>query len=255
MVQRLVRPPTNRPHKLSHADGDGNRVHNEILVHLPQDECEIVFPQLEFMRLRTHHLLHEVGDTLKSAYFVNSGIISILSVFPDGKSVEVGLVGKEGFVGLPLIAGFHSAATRAVAQVESTAFRLEAHALPAILTQCPNLAHKLQQFSQVAAVQVTQIAACNQLHNVEERLTRWLLMCSDRVGPTALPLTQELLSQMLGTRRSSVTVAAGILQKAGLIRYTRGVLDIVDTRKLEEASCDCYRLMEHQIQTWKNGAQ
>lgn len=255
MVQRLVRPPTIRPHKTSHSDGDGNRVHNEILVHLPRNECEIVFPKLEFMRLKTHHLLHEVGDTLKSAYFVNSGIVSILSVLPDGKSVEVGLIGKEGFVGLPLIAGFHSAATRAVAQVESTAFRLEAHSLPALLAQCPNLGQKLQQFSQMSAVQVTQIAACNQLHNVEERLSRWLLMCADRIGPTALPLTQELLSQMLGTRRSSVNVAAGILQRAGLIRYTRGILDVVDKRQLEEASCDCYRLMEQQIQTWKNASQ
>ena len=255
MTRTSVRPPTIRAKKLSHSDGDGNHVHNEILLHLPHNESEIIFPELEFLRLNTHHVLHEVGDTLKSAYFVNSGIVSIVSMFPDGKSVEVGLVGKEGFVGLPLLAGFRSAATRAIVQVQSTTFRIEAHSLTAILARCPNLALKLHRFSQVSAVQVTQIAACNRLHDVEERLARWLLMCADRVGPTDLPLTQELLAQMLGTRRSSVTVAAGILQKAGLIRYSRGVLDIVDKRKLEEAACDCYELMQRQIQTWNNSAE
>jgi CRP-like cAMP-binding protein len=123
--------------------------------------------------------------------------------------------------------------------------------LAVILRQCPTLERKLQQFSQVMNMEVTQIAACNRLHEVEERLGRWLLMCADRVGTSSLPLTQEVLAQMLGTRRSSVTVAAGILQKAGLITYTRGHLTIVNRAKLEAAACECYELMRRQNKSWQ----
>jgi CRP-like cAMP-binding protein len=210
-----------------------------------------VLSEIEFVRLKSRQVLHEVGDTLKSAYFCNSGMISILSVFPDGTGVEVGLVGKEGFVGLPLIVGFRSAATRAVVQMEATAFRVDARVLAEVLSQCPKLEEKLHQFSHIAGIDVTQIAACNRLHEVEERLARWLLMCSDRVGNTSLPLTQELLSQMLGTRRSSVTIAAGVLQRAGLIAYGRGNLNIVNRVSLEEAACVCYELMRRQTLKWR----
>ena len=235
-------------------DGDGNHIHNQILLDLPPKEREMLFPKLEFVRLRTHHVLHESGDTLKSAYFCDSGLISILSVFPDGKSVEVGLVGKEGFVGVPLVAGFRTAPTRAVAQIDATAFRVDSEALMAILRQCHSLERRMQQFSQIMAMQVTQIAACNRLHEVEERLARWLLMSAERIGSDVLPLTQEFLAQMLGTRRSSVTVAAGILQKAGLIAYTRGNVRIIDRQELQEAACECYGLMQRQVKTWQDGA-
>jgi hypothetical protein len=165
--------------------------------------------------------------------------------------VEVGLIGKEGFVGVPLVAGFRTTPTRAVAQIEGTAFRVDGETLMSLLRQSPNLERQLQQFSQILAMQVTQIAACNRLHEVDERLARWLLMSADRVGSNALPLIQELLAQMLGTRRSSVTVAAGMLQKAGLIAYTRGDVKIINRRKLEEAACECYGLMQRQIKEWR----
>jgi CRP-like cAMP-binding protein len=130
--------------KLPHADGDGNHIHNEILLGLPIQEREMLLAKLEFVRLKTHHVLHEPGDTLKSAYFCDTGLVSLLSVFPDGKSVEVGLVGKEGFVGLPLVAGFRTAPTRAIAQIEATAFRVDSEALMVILRQCPKLERRLQ---------------------------------------------------------------------------------------------------------------
>jgi hypothetical protein len=158
--------------------------------------------------------------------------------------VEVGLVGKEGFIGIPLVAGFRTAATRAVAQIDATAFRVDSQTLTGILRQCRQLERRLQQFSQVMAMEVTQIAACNRLHEVDERLARWLLMSTDRIGSSSLALTQEVLAQMLGTRRSSVTVAAGILQRAGLIAYTRGDVEIIDRKKFEGASCECYRIMQ-----------
>jgi CRP-like cAMP-binding protein len=256
MAKKHVRPPSrSSPKKPFRADGDGNHIRNEILLGLTAKECDALMSKLEFVRLKTHHVLHEPGDTLKSAYFCNTGLISVLSVFPDGKSVEVGLIGKEGFVGCPLIAGFRTAPTQAIAQVDATAFRVDGEALMSILRQCPGLERRLQQFSQEMAMQVTQIAACNRLHQVDERLARWLLMSADRVGCNSLPLTQELLAQMLGTRRSSVTVAAGILQRAGIIAHTRGDVKIINRGKLEEAACECYGIMQQQISEWQGHTQ
>jgi len=255
MAKSLSQPQFNHSQEMPNTDGDGNHINNLILLSLPASERKIVFDNLEFVRLITQQVLHETGDTLKSGYFCDTGMISILSVFSDGKSVEVGLVGKEGFLGLPLIAGFRTAATRATVQIEGTAFRVDADKLTMLLRQCPTLAQKLQQLSQVMTMEVTQIAACNRLHEVEERLGRWLLMCADRVGNSSLPLTQELLAQMLGTRRSSVTVAAGILQKARLIDYTRGRVAIVNRAKLESAACECYELMQRQARVWKRGSE
>jgi len=233
---------------------DGNHVHNEILLGLPSSERELLYPKLEFVRLKTHHLLHEPGDALKSAYFCNSGLISILSVFPDEKSVEVSLVGKEGFIGLPLIAGFRTAPTRAITQIEASAFRIDGEALKTLFRQCPTLERRLHQFAQIMAMQTTQIAACNRLHEVNERLARWLLMSADRIGSNSVPLTHELLSQMLGTRRSSVTVAVGTLQKAGLITHSRGDVRIIERKKLEDAACECYGLMRQRVEDWRGEA-
>lgn len=233
-------------------DDHGNPIHNELLLALSGTEAETLFSKLELVRLKVHHLLHESGDALKSLYFCNSGMISILSVFPDGKSVEVGLVGKEGIVGLPLLVGFRTAPTRAISQIDATAFRVDGDALIAFLSKSPLLERRLNQYSLTFSMEITQVAACNRLHDVEERLARWLLMCADRVKSDELPLTQEFLAQMLGTRRSSVTVAAGILQKAGIIAYNRGDVKIVDRHKLEAAACECYGLMQQQKQRWQN---
>jgi len=249
MANKSHESPKSFP-KPTTLDDDGNQIHNQILLGLPPEESGLLFSKLEFVRLKTHHVLHESGDTLKSAYFCNSGLVSILSVFPDGKSVEVGLVGSEGFIGMPLVAGFRTASTRAIAQIEATAFRVNGDTLLEALRQCPTLERRLQQFAQIMAMQTTQIAACNRLHEVDERLARWLLMSADRIGSNSVPLTQEFLAQMLGTRRSSVTVAAGILQRAGLITQTRGEVAIVDREKLEEAACECYGIMRWQVERW-----
>src|SRR6202041_4160641 len=131
-------------------------------------------------------------------------------------------------------------------QAEGSAFRINADDMRKALRACPQLNASLVRYSQEATMQVTQIAACNRLHEVEQRLARWLLMSADRIASNAVPLTQELLAQMLGTRRSSVTVSAGILQKAGIIAYTRGDVRIVDRHALEDASCECYAIMQRQ---------
>jgi CRP-like cAMP-binding protein len=163
-------------------------------------------------------------------------------------------VGKEGFVGLPLLVGFRTAPTRAISQLTATAFRMDGGTLVSLLPKCPVLERALQQYSQVFTMEITQIAACNRLHEVEERLARWLLMCADRIDSNDLELTQEFLSQMLGTRRSSVTVSAGILQKAGMIAYNRGDVKIIERRKLEDAACECYALMQRQRIRWRGDA-
>lgn len=233
------------------SDADGNPILNEILLGLSADERALVFPILEFVRLKPRQVLHEVGDTLKSGYFCNSGLISILSAFRDGKNIEVAFVGKEGFIGLPLIAGFRSSSTRAVVQLEATAFRIDARALDGILRPCTGLERRLQQSSQIMASQTAQIAACNLLHEVKERLARWLLMCQDRIGSGTMLLTQELMAEMLGTRRSSVTLAVGQLQNAGLISSRRGEVRIEDTIRLASATCECYEAMRRQAGVWQ----
>jgi CRP-like cAMP-binding protein len=232
-------------------DSDGNHVANKILLSLPPKEFEAVSPKLELVRLKSHQVIHEAGETLKSGYFCNSGIFSVLSVMPEGKTVEVSLIGREGLAGVPLVAGFRTSYTRTVAQTEATGFRIDADRLRALLPGCPVLERQLNRYAQLLTVQVTQIATCNRLHEVNERLSRWLLMSQDRVGSSALPLTQEFLAQMLGTRRSSVTVAAGALQKAGLIRYARGSVTVLDRRRLEEFACACYDLLRRQTRLWE----
>jgi CRP-like cAMP-binding protein len=250
MSSKITSVRAKNPPVSSSKDGDGNSVYNEILLALPPREREQLMPNLEFVRLKLHTVLFEPGDTLKSAYFCNSGMFSVLNVMPDGRSVEVGVIGREGFLGLPVLAGFRTSNTRIVVQGEASAFRVSAEFLRANLRQYPNLDRQLRRYSVMRELQVTQIATCNRLHEVDERLARWFLMTQDRVGSDALPLTQDFMAQMLGTRRSSVTVAAGTLQKAGLISYTRGSVTILNRKKLEEAACDCYEQLQQQIKEW-----
>jgi len=229
---------------------DGNALHNKLLLNLPTRECETVYSELVFLPVRAHDVLNEVGEQIKYAYFMNSGLASVLNVTRQGKSVEVGLMGKEGFVGVPLLVGFTSSPTRVIVQIEGSAFRLSAATLVECLRTCPILEKRMHRHSQVLAMQASQVATCNTLHNVDERLARWLLMSQDRIGGNVVPLTQEFLAHVLGTRRASVTVAAVLLQKAGLIRYSRGSVNIKDRQALEEAACECYGALAKQSAKW-----
>lgn len=232
-------------------DGDGNHVGNLILLGLSDEDYTEVLPRLELVRLKLHQVLYEAGETIKSGYFISSGVISVLAVQPDGKSIEVGLIGREGFVGLPLLVGYHTSPTRTVTQGDGVAYRCSAQDLTSLMEKVPALEKQLHRFAYKLAMQTTQIAACNRLHEVEERLARWILMTGDRIESDHLPLTQEFLAQMLGTRRASVTVSAGILQKAGLISQTRGSVTILDRHKLETAACDCYGIVKRQLRDWE----
>jgi CRP-like cAMP-binding protein len=248
----MAKPPPRVPRAKSSNDGDGNAISSKILLHLSRNECQQLLPELELVRLKLHQVIYEAEETMKSGYFVNTGILSVLAVQPDSKSVEVGLIGNEGFLGLPLLVGYRTSPTRVVAQADGSAYRCDAQALRRVLRECPELEQQLHRFGQQLAMQTTQIAACNRLHDVEERLARWILMTEDRLLADTLPLTQEFLAQMLGTRRSSVTVAAGTLQKAGMISYTRGSVTIVDRERLEDAACDCYAIVQRQLKNWQS---
>jgi CRP-like cAMP-binding protein len=182
-------------------------------------------------------------------------VVSIIHVMTDGKSVEVGLTGKEGFVGLPLIVGYGASPTRAIIQIAASGYKMRARDLKSALAKCPRLKEALQRYSQELSIQAIQVAACNRLHEVDERLARWLLMSQDRVGESTFLLTQEFISHMLGTRRASVTVAAGILQKAGLITYSRGQVTIEDRAGLESASCECYEGISQKIGRWRSDSR
>jgi CRP-like cAMP-binding protein len=243
--------PSRAASETRRVDGDGNVVGNKILLNLSREEFDPVLSKLELVRLKLHQIIYEAGETIKSGYFVNDGVISVLAVQPDGKSVEIGLIGSEGFAGLPLLVGYSSSPTRLITQGDGTAYRCDAETLRQLVTQFPRLEQQLHRFGQRLAMQTAQIAACNRLHEVGERLARWILMTQDRIVSDNLPLTQEFLAQMLGSRRASVTVAAGILQKAGLISYTRGAVRILDRERLEEAACDCYGIVQRQLKDWE----
>ena len=238
------------PTKKAPPEIEGNPVRNLLLLDLPPRECDSAFSQLTFVQLRLRDLLQETGELIKYAYFVDSGLVSVLSIMQDGKSVEVGLSGREGCTGTPIAVGLKSSATRVVVQIEGTAFRTSSAGLVKVLRECPVLSRRMQQYGQVLAMQGSQVAACNRLHEVDERLARWLLMSQDRIQSDVVPLTHELLGHMLGTRRSSVTVAAGLLQKAGLITYNRGEVKIEDRDRLEDAACECYDLIRKHTDNW-----
>jgi CRP-like cAMP-binding protein len=236
-------------------DGQARATQNNILHGLPSKEFSSVFPFLEFVELPTHTVLNEMSEPIAFAYFIESGLASVLNVMEDGKSVEVGLTGKEGFVGIPLLVGFNSSPSRVIMQIKGSGFSISAKEFTAVLPECPTLQKSLQRYSQELGVQATQVAACNRLHEVDERLARWLLMSQDRIGGDIVPLTQEFLAHMLGTRRASVTLAAGMLQRAGLIKYTRGEVKIENREELEDASCECYAAINRQSQNWHDEAK
>jgi CRP-like cAMP-binding protein len=226
-------------------------IRNEILLSLPHKEYNQVFRRLEFIPLPTATVLHRPCEIIKFAYFINSGLASILIVMADGKSVEVGLTGKEGFVGLPLIVALKTGPTLVNMQVQGSGYRVDAKDFVELLGVCPALRNSLQRYSQQLAMQAAQVAACNRIHEVDQRLARWLLMSQDRLGGNLIPLTQEFLAHMLGTRRASVTEAAGRLQKTGMITYRRGQVLVENRDKLEAAACECYGAMIRQSRSWQ----
>jgi CRP-like cAMP-binding protein len=218
----------------------GKPVSNKILLSISDGEYNSLRPHLEYLRLPNHLVLHEAGGRLEFAYFPNRGLISLVVVMKDGKTAEAGVVGNEGFTGAPAAVGLSRGLLRAVVQITGDGFRIKVGALQETLESAPHLQMLLNRYAAIRGMQVAQTAACNRLHDIKHRLARWLLMTQDRVDSGALPITHDFLATMLGTDRPTVSLAAGALQKKGLIEYTRGAVKIVNRKKLEDSACECY---------------
>ncbi|MCB1885420.1 MAG: Crp/Fnr family transcriptional regulator [Geminicoccaceae bacterium] len=215
-------------------------VQNGLLAALPPAAFTRLAPHLQPVELRLRQILNATDQPIEHAYFVESGLTSMIALLEEGGSVEVGIVGREGVVGLPLVLGDDRADKDAMVQLAGSALRLPAAVLCRAFDETDSLRDLLLRYMQAFHVQVSQTAACNGRHVLEERLARWLLMTHDRAGGDAFLITQEFLADMLGVRRAGVTVAAGILQRAGVIRYGHGRLAVLDRAGLEAASCECY---------------
>jgi CRP-like cAMP-binding protein len=223
---------------------EGKPVSNLILLSMSDSDYASLRPHLEYVSLPNHMVLHEAGGKLEFAYFPNRGLISLVVVMKDGKTAEAGIVGNEGFTGTPAAVGLSMSPLRAVVQISGDGFRVEVGALQNTLESAPRLQWMLSRYAVVLSMQVAQTAACNRLHDIEKRLARWLLMTQDRVDSGSLPITHDFLATMLGTDRPSVSLAAGVLQKHKLIEYTRGAVKIVNRKKLEDATCECYGVIQ-----------
>jgi CRP-like cAMP-binding protein len=222
----------------------GKPVGNVILLSMCDSEYGLFRPHLEYVELPDHLVLHEAGAKLDFAYFPNRGLISFVVAMEDGKTAEAGVVGNEGFAGIPAAVGLSRSPLQAVVQISGDGFRVEVEALQKTLESAPHLQLLLSRFAVVQGMQVAQTAACNRLHEIEQRLARWLLMAQDRVDSGVLPITHDFLATMLGTNRSSVSLAAATLRKKNLIRYTPGAVTIVNRKKLESLACECYGIMQ-----------
>lgn len=196
-------------------------------------------PYLEWQVLPLHTVLAEPGSPLHFGYFLNDGLASSVVPTGDGRSVEVAGVGNDGFVGVCLVFGLSTSLLRAVMRVAGSGYRISGESLTKVLPSTPRLFLKVGQEGLLQNLQAAQTAACNRLHDLEQRLARWLLITYDGVGPE-FAITQEYLADMLGTGRPSVSLVAGQMQKAGVIQYTRGSVRIVDRPALERLSCECY---------------
>src|SRR5450755_2485593 len=231
-------------HSGERTNAEGKPVINLILLSISDNDYSSLRPHLECVSLPNHLVLHEAGRNLEFAYFPNRGLISLVVVMKDGRTVEAGIVGNEGFTGTPAAVGLSRSPLQAVVQITGDGFRVEVGALQNTLVSAPHFQLMLSRYAAIRGMQVAQTAACNRLHDIEQRLARWLLMTQDRVDSASLPITHDFLATMLGTDRPTVSLAAGVLQRKKIIEYTRGAVKIVNRRKLEDSACECYRVIQ-----------
>jgi CRP-like cAMP-binding protein len=218
----------------------GKPVSNKVLLSIPASEYLAIRPHLEFLSMPHHLSLYEPNDPLEFVYFPNGGMVSLVIAMADGRTVEVGEVGKEGFAGIPAATGMKRSQVREVVQIAGNGFRVRVGALQSVLRSTPQLQLILTRYAVGQGLQIAQTAACNRLHNIEERFARWLLVTQDRVDSAMFAITHDFLATMLGTDRPTISLAAGILQKKQAIVYTRGAVQIVNRAKLEKCACECY---------------
>jgi CRP-like cAMP-binding protein len=233
---RTKNPSGNRP---SGNWRDGMR--NELLAALPQADRNRILPSLELVKLSLKEFVHKTGETVQYVYFPGGGFLSVVTILEDGSMVEVATVGREGAVGVSAALDGATAESATLVQGESDAcYRMTTRDFRREMERRGPFYELLSRYIHAYVAFIMQSTACNAVHSVEQRLARWLLMAHDRMELDEFPLTQEFVAMMLGANRSTVTLVAGTLQKAGLIAYHRGRLEILDRGKLESASCECY---------------
>ena len=222
----------------------GKPIRNKILLAMTDVEFHVIRPHLDYVALRSHLRLHEPNQTFRFVYFPNEGLISLVVVMANGKTVEAGIVGSEGVAGLPAIAGLSRAPLREVMQIGGTGFRVKIRGLKETLDSTSDLQRILERYTMMLGLHVAQTAACNRLHDIDQRLARWLLMAHDRVDSGTLRITHDFLATMLGTDRPSVSVAAGRFQRMNIIKYSRGTVKILNRGALENQACECYAIIQ-----------
>jgi CRP-like cAMP-binding protein len=231
---------TARPEAMAGLSIDPRK--NQLLAALPEPEWQRWLPQLERVEMPLGQVLYEPGSALSHVYFPTSSIVSLLHVMANGASAENAVVGREGLVGISLFMGGNSTTSRAVVQSAGEGLRMTARAIKDKFERGPVL-RLLLRYTQALITQTAQTAACNRHHTLDQQLCRWLLLSLDRLQGTDLVMTQELISNMLGVRREGVTEAALKLQRAEIIRYSRGRISVLDRTGLEQRSCECYAVV------------
>jgi CRP-like cAMP-binding protein len=232
---------------MSSADGSGIVASNRILSALPRQKYPLLFSSLQAVSLQRGEVLYDQADPIRSAVFIMSGMVSLLAITEDGSTTQVGVVGDEGLVGIPAILKVSATPYQVIVQVPGRAMRVGAEVLVHEFKRDGPLQEMLLRYLHSLICQISQSAACNRFHLIEQRICRWLLISHDRVKSDELPLTQEALSHMLGATRTNVTQAAAKLKKAGLIQYRHGNIKILRRQGLEELSCECYRVITEAI--------
>ena len=250
-TERLSRTP--QPAQERSVEQDGVKAahgaeQNRLLHALPIDDYKAILPHLTAVRLALKDVLIEPDTPIRDVYFVREGVISFIAEQQEEGPVEVGTIGSDGFIGIPVLLGATSVPFRAFAQVEGHAWRLSADTFRRIVDERPTVRHLFLRYTQYWTDQLSQSVACNRLHTLDERCARWLLMTHDRVPGDAFELTHEFLSLMLGVRRAGVTVAMGSLQSQKILSYARGRVSVLDRARLEEASCACYHITRSQFE-------
>jgi CRP-like cAMP-binding protein len=217
---------------------------NRLLDALPQCELDDIFPHLKPLPLPLRGSLYKPDQRIEDIYFLTHGMVSTVAPLEDGGAVEVGVIGNEGFAGIPALLGVDAATHDVYMQVAGGGLRMAVAAMHAALEHNPAFKQSLYRYTQFYLTQISQTAACNARHGLEHRLARWLLMAHDRVGTDLLPLTHELLSIMLGVQRPGVSMAASTLKQAGVIDYAYGRITVLNRKALERSSCECYRVVK-----------
>jgi CRP-like cAMP-binding protein len=223
---------------------DQSSIRNEILSSLPAEDFGLLKPYLQLVDLPLKKTLIVPDEPIRHVYFPDQGVASMLALLEGGGSVEVGMIGRDGMVGIHISLGVDTVNQECVVQIPGAGWRMEVAAFREATSRSRSLSVSVHRYTMAFLLQVSQTAACNAAHQLDERLARWLLMTHDRSDGDQLPLTHEYLSIMLAVRRSGVTTAAGALQKAGIIRYASGHITILNREALEMSSCECYRAVK-----------